>query len=78
MSAEKNNPEVTKMKQALTNMVSLADEVEQGLFLPKRFRKAPFTPEKRERYVKYLRKEAEDLQKRIEKAAPAEKAVVPS
>jgi hypothetical protein len=60
-----NNHELDKLKQALGNIESLADEVEKGLFLPKRFRKAPFTPELKAGYVKYLRSEASDLKRRI-------------
>lgn len=52
-------------KQALKNMESLADEVEQGTFLPKKFRKGVFTPEMRRRYVAYLRNEIRDVKARL-------------
>lgn len=60
--------DINKMKQALFDIQTLADEVEKGYHIPKRFRKAPFTPEMRSAYVTYLRREAFDLSSRIKHA----------
>lgn len=57
--------DVEKMEQALANIQSLADEVAAGFFIPKKYRKALFTPRLRDGYVKYLRDEARDLKARI-------------
>ena len=59
--------DIEKTQFALANVESLAFEVEQGLFMPKRFRhlNAEQWRAARPEYVKYLRDEAASLRKRM-------------
>lgn len=55
-----------KMKMSLKDIESLIDEVDRKLFIPKKFRKAPFTEKLRNNYVAYLKREAANLARKIE------------
>jgi len=57
--------DVYKMKMSLRDIQSLIQEVENKLFIPKKFRKSPFTDRLRNDYVTYLKREAGALEKRI-------------
>lgn len=57
--------ELGKMKQSLEQIDSLIQEVAEGMFIPKRFRKAPFTPKIRDEYVSYLKRERDGLRFRV-------------
>lgn len=53
------------LEVAINNVQSLRYEVENNLFIPKRFRKNPFTKEVRDGYVKYLKEEEKRLSDRL-------------
>lgn len=57
---------MTQMKQALADMRELYDEVATDSFIPKKFRKAPFTKFLRNGYLHYLKKEIDNLAHRVE------------
>lgn len=58
--------ETVLMQRSLQDINTLLYEVEQRLFIPKRFRKAPFTDAIRTEYVAYLREVSEELRVKIE------------
>lgn len=60
--------DLEKMQYAYQNIESLAYEVANGLFIPKRFRKAPFTEALKVQYVRYLSNELTNLGSRIRAA----------
>jgi hypothetical protein len=61
--------EVEKLQFTLENMESLAYEVEANLYIPPRFRKAPFTKAVRDQYVTYLRQEIEAVKAKVQALA---------
>lgn len=67
MSREQNYGMSYKMKASLADMEDLYREVSENLFIPRRFRKAPFTKELKDRYLLYLSREITHLKGRIEK-----------
>jgi hypothetical protein len=62
----RNEEEAARMKQSLWDMQELYDEVAADYFIPKRFRKAPFTKFIKNNYLYYLKKEIENLKYRVE------------
>jgi cob(I)alamin adenosyltransferase len=53
------------MKKSLNDMHELLFDVENGLHIPKKFRKAQFTAQLRNKYVAYLKKEVTGLERRV-------------
>lgn len=53
-----------KTQDAIENIESLIDEVSKDYFIPKRFRKEPFTKDIKDKYVEYLREEVEGIRRR--------------
>lgn len=53
--------------KALRDMQELAYEVENNLFIPKRFRKKPFTEVERKRYTDYLKREISFLEQKLKR-----------
>jgi hypothetical protein len=66
--------------QALAEVQELRNEVASDLFIPKKFRRSPFTTETRDRYVAYLDREISRIQEKTQRrvfengaASPAQK-----
>ena len=60
------NEEMMRQKQALADMRELYEEVATDSFIPKKYRKAPFTKFLRNGYLHYLKKEIDNLAHRVE------------
>jgi hypothetical protein len=56
-----HKPELSPQDQALLDVQTLADDVEKGYHLPKRFRAFGWKEQERLEYVAYLREEYEGL-----------------
>lgn len=58
--------EVQSLRWAVKNVQELLTDIEQGLHIPVRFRKAPFTPDLRTKYASYLLRVLTGLKKRLD------------
>ncbi len=69
---------LAQTKEALENIELLIKEVSAGHFIPKKFRKKPFTIELRDTYVAYLEDEADRVYDLIQSQQPRSSSTTPS